>query len=69
MLPATDSGLTYKGQFYLGYETSSSNSSTVVVSIHSLNHMELMLDSATQDELYVSPIIGLISPYYHYYFE
>lgn len=68
ILPATDSKLSYEGQFYLGYNSSM----RVVVSFHSLNHMELTLDSPDQDLeewSFVVPIVGLISPFYHHYFN
>ena len=67
MLPATNSGLNHKGQFYLGYKGSNS---TVVGSIYpqvTSIHVKLILDSSIQEEQLVSPLIGLISPYYYYH--
>ena len=72
MLPAIDSDLNYEGQFYIGYEAYNSSVLVVVASLQApYNKFELMLNLSRQDlegEL-VLPLVGLVSPYYYYYFR
>lgn len=69
MLPMTGHGeLSLEGQFYLGYEVEDSTVVPVNVTYFSAGrHFELMLETAAEEGDIMVPLVGLISPYYHYY--